>query len=232
MPKLNEYLGSVISSLTNARVMADLQTVKVAEEYAKHDLLQHFSVPRMRVDDVELTIPIALESTQQKLSTHVDTIDNTEFNKSLYKEVTRGLGLSSLPRAASSEIRSLLAENTHQLEKKVNLEKTTESVNGFSHEITEKILTLNEKYGLADKEITIDKEIFKRNISQLAEKQINTNQSATAIENLQVIAESHLLKEQKPESIIYIKMKISEDGMEWQKMDDDNGKTTQKLLPE
>lgn len=232
MPKLNEYLGSVISSLTNARVMADLQTVKVAEEYAKHDLLQHFSVPRMRVDDVELTIPIALESTQQKLSTHVDTIDNTEFNKSLYKEVTRGLGLSSLPRAASSEIRSLLAENTHQLEKKVNLEKTTESVNGFSHEITEKILTLNEKYGLADKEITIDKEIFKRNISQLAEKQINTNQSATAIENLQVIAESHLLKEQKPESIIYIKMKISEDGMEWQKMDDGNGKTTQKLLPE
>jgi len=232
MPKLNEYLGSVISSLTNARVMADLQTVKVAEEYAKHDLLQHFSVPRMRVDDVELTIPIALESTQQKLSTHVDTIDNTEFNKNLYKEVTRGLGLSSLPRAASSEIRSLLAENTHQLEKKVNLEKTTESVNGFSHEITEKILTLNEKYGLADKEITIDKEIFKRNISQLAEKQINTNQSATAIENLQVIAESHLLKEQKPESIIYIKMKISEDGMEWQKMDDGNGKTTQKLLPE
>lgn len=232
MPKLNEYLGSVISSLTNARVMADLQTVKVAEEYAKHDLLQHFSVPRMRVDDVELTIPIALESTQQKLSTHVDTIDNTEFNKNLYKEVTRGLGLASLPRAASSEIRSLLAENTHQLEKKVNLEKTTESVNGFSHEITEKILTLNEKYGLADKEITIDKEIFKRNISQLAEKQINTNQSATAIENLQVIAESHLLKEQKPESIIYIKMKISEDGMEWQKMDDGNGKTTQKLLPE
>ena len=232
MPKLNEYLGSVISSLTNARVMADLQTVKVAEEYAKHDLLQHFSVPRMRVDDVELTIPIALESTQQKLSTHVDTIDNTEFNKNLYKEVTRGLGLSSLPRAASSEIRSLLAENTHQLEKKVNLEKTTESVNGFSHEITEKILTLNDKYGLADKEITIDKEIFKRNISQLAEKQINTNQSATAIENLQVIAESHLLKEQKPESIIYIKMKISEDGMEWQKMDDGNGKTTQKLLPE
>jgi len=232
MPKLNDYLGSVISSLTNARVMADLQTVKVAEEYAKHDLLQHFSVPRMRVDDVELTIPIALESTQQKLSTHVDTIDNTEFNKNLYKEVTRGLGLSSLPRAASSEIRSLLAENTHQLEKKVNLEKTTESVNGFSHEITEKILTLNEKYGLADKEITIDKEIFKRNISQLAEKQINTNQSATAIENLQVIAESHLLKEQKPESIIYIKMKISEDGMEWQKMDDGNGKTTQKLLPE
>jgi hypothetical protein len=232
MPKLNEYLGSVISSLTNARVMADLQTVKVAEEYAKHDLLQHFSVPRMRVDDVELTIPIALESTQQKLSTHIDTIDNTEFNKSLYKEVTRGLGLSSLPRAASSEIRSLLAENTHQLEKKVNLEKTTESVNGFSHEITEKVLTLNEKYGLADKEITIDKEIFKRNISQLAEKQINTNQSATAIENLQVIAESHLLKEQKPESIIYIKMKISEDGMEWQKMDDGNGKTTQKLLPE
>jgi hypothetical protein len=232
MPKLNEYLGSVISSLTNARVMADLQTVKVAEEYAKHDLLQHFSVPRMRVDDVEITIPIALESTQQKLSSHVDTIDNSEFNKSLYKEVTRGLGLSSLPRAASSEIRSLLAENTHQLEKKVNLEKTTESVSGFSHEVTEKILTINEKYGLADKEVTIDKEIFKRNISQLAEKQINTKQSATAIENLQVIAESHLLKEQNPENIIYIKMKISEDGMEWQKMDDGNGKTIQKLLPE
>ncbi|MGS2718863.1 hypothetical protein ACVBE9_11860 [Eionea flava] len=232
MAKLNEYLGSVISSLTNARVMADLQTVKVAEEYAKHDLLQHFSVPRMRVDDVELTIPIALEATQQKLKSHVDTIDNTEFNKSLYKEVTRGLGVTSLPRAASSEIRSLLAENTHALEKRVNLEKTTQPVNAFSDELTNKILSINEKHGIADKELAIDKENFKRNISQLAEKQINTNQPASVIENLEVIAESHLLKEQNPANIIYIKMKVSEDGMEWQKMDDENGNTQRKLLPE
>lgn len=232
MAKLNEYLGSVISSLTNARVMADLQTVKVAEEYAKHDLLQHFSVPRMRVDDVELTIPVALEATQQKLKSHVDTIDNSEFNKSLYKEVTRGLGVNSLPRAASSEIRSLLAENTHTLEKKVNLEKTTQPVNAFSDELTNKILSLNEKYSIADKEVIIDKETFKRNISQLAERQINTNQPASVIENLEVIAESHLLKEQNPANIIYIKMKVSEDGMEWQKMDDAEGNTQRKLLPE
>ena len=61
MIKLNDYLGSIVASFTNAKIMSDLQTVKLAEEYAKHDYLKHFSIPRMRIDDVEMTIPIALD---------------------------------------------------------------------------------------------------------------------------------------------------------------------------
>ena len=59
MPTLNEYLGGIFSSITDARVMADVQTVQVAEQYARHDLLKHFAVPRMRIGDIELTKPVA-----------------------------------------------------------------------------------------------------------------------------------------------------------------------------
>jgi hypothetical protein len=47
-----------------------------------------------------------------------------------------------------------------------------------------------------------------------------------------VIVEAHKLREQKPENMIYIKLKISEEGMEWNKAENQEGKIESKLLPE
>ena len=64
MPTLDEYLGGIFASLTQARMIADAQTVNAAETYAKHELLRHFPVPHLRFSDIELTIPVAIDAVQ------------------------------------------------------------------------------------------------------------------------------------------------------------------------
>jgi hypothetical protein len=50
--------------------------------------------------------------------------------------------------------------------------------------------------------------------------------------DLDVIVESSKLREIPQSDKILISMKISEHGMEWIKMEDENGQTVTKLLPE
>jgi len=52
------------------------------------------------------------------------------------------------------------------------------------------------------------------------------------LDQLSVIAESHRLREQRPEDVIRIRMTVSEDGMEWQTIEKSDGTTERKLLPE
>ena len=54
----------------------------------------------------------------------------------------------------------------------------------------------------------------------------------TVLDQLQVVAESHRLREQRPEDILRIRLKIGEDGMEWQTIEKSDGTLERRLLPE
>ncbi len=234
MPNLNEYIGSIISSITNARVMADIQTVKVAEEYAKHDLLKHFAVPHMRVGDVELTIPVALDTLTEKTETQYQPIDNTKFNSLIYKELTNSLGRTSLPVKASQALRAVLVKQTHDLEQSLRISQDMSSVTAFSQQAVHQLLQLADEYQLVSRESMpkLNTEQIAARVVAAATQEIKVLSQRKVIENLNVIAESHRLREEKPENIIYIKLKISEDGMEWQQMENSAGEISRRLLPE
>lgn len=234
MPNLNEYIGSIISSITNARVMADVQTVKVAEQYAKHDLLKHFAVPRMRVGDVELTIPVALDALTERTETEYQPIDNTRFNSVIYKTLTNSLGRTSLPVKASQQLRSYVAKASQQLEENLRITQDLSVVGEFSQRTVQQLLAVAEEYQLISRESLpkINAEHISQQVSAAASQEIKVLSQRNVIENLNVIAESHKLREEKPENIIYIKLKISEDGMEWLQHENSDGEISRRLLPE
>ncbi len=60
---LGDYLGHLLSSVTKARMQADLETIRIAEQYQSHPLLKHFPVPRVRLPQVELNIPVIMVGT-------------------------------------------------------------------------------------------------------------------------------------------------------------------------
>ncbi|MAR01745.1 MAG: hypothetical protein CMI00_14555 [Oceanospirillaceae bacterium] len=232
MPKLNEYLGSIISSLNTARVMADIQTVKVAEDYAKHDLLKHFSIPRMRIDDVEITIPVAIDSAEETLTEPVDIIKNRDFNSAIYSEVTRSLGMKSLPKEMSSQVRSMIAENTQTLENQINKSGSLSGVTDFSKRISDSVRRIATEQKMMTDSSTQEPYNIEQRIAETAHTQINAMAPKKSIGDMNVIAEAHLLREQKPENIMQIKLKISEDAMEWQQSEGSDGQTRSMLLPE
>lgn len=61
MPHLGDFLGHVLSEITIARMQADLEALRVADFYASHPLLRTMPVPRFRLPDVEVDIPIVID---------------------------------------------------------------------------------------------------------------------------------------------------------------------------
>lgn len=65
MPNLNEVLGAILNSIASARRMADEQTVRLAEQYLQDPLLAGMSVPRIRLPEVIVDLPILIEGCDQ-----------------------------------------------------------------------------------------------------------------------------------------------------------------------
>ncbi len=230
MPNLNDYIGSLVSSFTNARIMSDLQTVKVAEEYLKHNLLKHFSVPRMRIDDVEMTIPVAIDEISEKTETEYEPIDNTKFNSLVYRELINNLGVTSLPNKLSVKLRSQIAERTHVLEQNIRSSKSLSPLGTYSDEM---VLNLREVHKEIDTgNLNIKFEVIAKQLEKILSQEIKIHRQIKSLENINIVIESHKLREVKPENIIYIKLKISEDGMEWNRAEAQDGQIEEKLLPE
>ncbi len=225
---LEEYIGSLVSSIADARLMSDAQTARIAADYAKHPLLKHFSVPRMRIDDVEMEINVALDKIAEDSQTKVDPIDNAKVNTLVYKEIVAGLGRKSLPLAASRTLKAEIARRTQTLESEINIKANLTPLKDFINRISEESLTISRGIGL--KSITATTE----SLSSRLEKSIAPAISLTEVKQrkLRVMAESKELSEQKPECFIKVKLKISERGLEWSKGFDSAGNEIDTLIPE
>lgn len=67
MSELSETLGHLLCEITRARMAADRESVRIARQYAEDDggLLRHFPVPRMRMPQLELTLPVVVSHIPQ-----------------------------------------------------------------------------------------------------------------------------------------------------------------------
>ena len=61
MTNLGDYLGQLMSEVVIARVQADLESVRVAEMYASHPLLRHMPVPRVRLPEIQMEVPVVID---------------------------------------------------------------------------------------------------------------------------------------------------------------------------
>ena len=234
MIKLNDYLGSIVASFTNAKIMSDLQTVKLAEEYAKHDYLKNFSIPRMRIDDVEMTIPIALDEIENISKPPVIGFDSLKINTLVYSFLLEKFGVLKITKEPSRLLQTETAKQVGVLEKQIKLANSHDPVSGFSKEIVVYFLRIIEKYALVNKEVLakMNIDLIIKDLIAVVTKEITINKEVEALANLNIVVEANKLRELKSENLIFIKLKISENGMEWSRSENANGEIESKLLPE
>lgn len=235
MPTLNEYLGGIFHSIATARVMADMQTVEVAEQYARHDLLRHFAVPRMRIGDVQLTIPVAIDRLSARTTLELTPIGNAGFKGLIYREMVAGLGLQSLPVSASSALNSALDQRTLEFADRIRLEGRDAAIHAFSKFSIENLSRIVAEYGVelpgGTAELVDYGRIHER-ILRVCFEVVQGVVEKQSIDQLEVVAESHLLRNQRPEDLIQIRLVVGEDGMEWQTIEKSDGSIERKLIPE
>jgi hypothetical protein len=231
VPNLNEYLGGLFNSIATARVMSDLQTAKLAEQYAQHDILRHFSIPRMRIGDVELTIPVAIQGMSNRIEYQLSPVPNEIFKNEVYRVILGSIAIAELPLLASQALYAALTDRTAKLVETLRVEFSEDMFKAFAVESTERFVEIGNQYGLFTT-IKFSKDRIVTNIFQYAVGAVKQIVEKPVLDQLAVVGESHLLREQRPEDIVRIRMVVGESGMEWQTIENDDGSTTRKLLPE
>ena len=239
MAKLSEFLGVLVSSISDARVNSDIQSLKIAEEYAKNDLLKHFAVPRMRVDKVELKIPVDIDELLEKKETVYEPIDNKSFSAKAYQQILKSLAVNNLSNEVSKTLRTDIAEHIHLLEAKIRVNQIENALEDFSKNIALKVIEFADLIFKEDKRKKLNRDELSKLQSNIVKglqsslkDEIKFKSENKVLESLQVIVEADKLREVKPENVIMIKMTVSEQSMEWIKMENIDGEVVTKLMPE
>lgn len=88
MITLGEYMSFIYGEMTRARQHADATSIEIAKGYAKDELLRHFSVPRFRIPEMELTIPVLVADTNYD-NAYTFKVEPDEFINQFQSEFDR-----------------------------------------------------------------------------------------------------------------------------------------------
>ncbi len=103
MADLGELVGTLLASLAHARRMSDEETAAVAEYYKTNPLLETMSVPRVRVPELTLELPILIESHEEGVA------DTPETAEQIISKLTTALNDSAKAVGVSIRSQSYLA---------------------------------------------------------------------------------------------------------------------------
>lgn len=77
---LSDYVGYIFTEIVRAREIADLHSREIAERYSKDEVLSSFSVPRFKIPEMNLTIPILVSGAKFN-SVYKFTMTYEQFDK-------------------------------------------------------------------------------------------------------------------------------------------------------
>ena len=226
MPALSDYVGALLAEITNARVQADLESARIAQLYASHPLLQHFAVPRMRLPNVSLELPVAVE----KMNQPTRTPPASEFSALRQKidgiieqELTR-LNLQPVP-----SLRKRLTDTLTKLFKNLQSASTVSASDALSASETAISATMDVINAASKDGPTLDPSTEPSLRRQFAAEFVRLQPSPLQVQVSVVTAE---LKDIAPSQILTrIHLAISEEGVEWTQTNPSDP-TSKTLVPE
>lgn len=115
MPKLGDFIGALLSDAVQARLQADVEMVKLAELYSRDELLQHLPVPRFRVPDITVKVPVLI------VAVDAESDRDQSLDKAAVTEIRRAVagGLREarirLPRGESPRIQDATVKRAADL---------------------------------------------------------------------------------------------------------------------
>lgn len=227
MPTLNEYLGGIVSEIASARKMADLQTLQIAREYAQDEMLKNFSIPRMKIGTVDLTIPFAKAGIQTIM----------RLRDFAYNEITTVMktGYNASDTSSDQQLKAFLIDMEVYYDDAINKirKENTPTITAqqeayfkiIPEYITDFCLSLpNFKWGEVKSE-TLQANLNDRTL-------LEARKTIEKVDQNEIIVEAGKLMSLDPKCLIYAKMSVSESGMEWSRYEDINGNIVETLIPE
>ncbi|WP_459210393.1 hypothetical protein [Aquimarina rhabdastrellae] len=229
MITLKDYIGGLHKEITNAKVQSDIETLMIAEEYAKNPLLKHFSVPNIRMKNIELDIPVAIDTVNPPIRDKF----TEEGTQKVYVRSFEKAYINFYPQytATPRDIEQEVTKHAQEVAKVFIAEYDKVSDIESRNELIKKYANVFARNTHQFVERVTDFNTYNAYLYPVINEDLKTDE--TEIENVPVIVESRLLKEiNDNDSMIKIKMTVYDDAMTWTTEADENGNSVPVLTYE
>lgn len=261
MITLKDYIGTIYKEITNAKVQSDIETLAVAQEYLKNPYLKHFSVPNVRMKNLEITVPIGVENIDQVTSQEEVSYDVSK--QAFYNTYTKVYAKyftdqASIPVVELDRASAIGIQSATDLMAEVQIAKDKEAAAATQTEVTKDPVYTKDasRDTSAVKAVSNQQQLIENQIYNFSKEiYINTFNTKEAdfdafagyvasvaqkefgavmlkVGSIPVIVESSRLKEVTESNLMKIKMHVFEDSMEWIVDTDTDGSTYQTLTYE
>jgi hypothetical protein len=226
LPRLGDYLGQLVSEITIARMHADLEAVRIAELYADHPLLRHMPIPRFRLPEIQLDVPVVIERMDEPSE------GSSARGGATIRELRKSFdaALASQMRAARTRLKAeqraeltrFLDEATARLERPaevaIDVNRVADTLSKTATESLTQLLGPEKTQGIV------------ANLRDTARSWLLRAQPAPP--RLYAVVTTQELREAGPEeNLTRIRLKVSEEALEWTQIELD-GQTQNRLVPE
>ncbi|WP_419812750.1 amidase [Bacterioplanoides sp.] len=232
MTDLSDILGSLMVSLVHARRMADEETVAIAEYYKDHPLLQGMSMPRVRVPELTIDMPITIDQHFDASDAGLDTPGN--IHKALMSQLRSTLDDEDILNRTQNFQNIFDKEARKSLEKVYEQQKNSpvkSSREAMVRAVDDALQTSLKKANISS-ELTADKKAIliddiRHKVSSVALK--STPQPA----RLSTSVTTNEIKEKSTStSSVRLSITLREEGLEWGSSHSGSGSKRNHLQPE
>jgi hypothetical protein len=227
MPTLADLIGQLLAGVTRARLLADLETIRVAELYSSHPYLKHFAIPRFRLPNVEITVPLVIREVEEsEPSAPPSGLVASEVKAAALRAVYAQLEKHKITLTQEDK-KKLDAGLEANIARIIRPEETAIDVTHLSRELVDGLLSVLKSLKAA-KDVQFENwrpELYYSTKIHL----INIRKSPPQIK---ILAETAKVKEAAPKEILTVlKFTMGEDAMEWTVIEKD-GEEEDRLIPE
>jgi len=235
MITLGEYMSFIFKEITRARQYADATSIDIAKSYAKDDLLKHFSIPRFKIPEMELTVPVLIADVNYD-NEYLYSITDVEFINKFNNELDRSFNGVFKDRDGLKHSENELLMDLYKIISNIVLSKSIDSYDDMLKQVT---TMLEQKLDAIITKILSDNDVLKEYETRFPKKQhyidliekfkkfvlFNIKIGKSTLTNLLINPETSIINESANEmSIFQIKAKITEEGIFVNSMKDQNGK--------
>ena len=228
MPSLGDYLGQLMSEIAIARMQADLETVRLAELYASHPLLKHLPVPHLRLPDVDVDVPILIDKTGDTSESPRGTVLLKKVQTAFVKVLDAELEKEDIKLTQRDKQRLSAA-----IKKEIQDEESRPEIRDTSllaDKLSKTSFTMIRKLRpVSGNRPTLSESAMKRITDAVRKEFIPLRQPPPRL--AVKVTSAELANTGNENNIARIKLKINEQGVEWNSVEID-GQDVDKLLPE
>lgn len=231
MTQLSDYLAAISSEIMQARVSSDMRTKEMALAYQQDELLRHFPIPYFRTPEVLLTIPIGLKNLNPPSGGSGAGIPVTDPNAlaELIVKTTDGYYNASLTGKDRLEFIAYIISVLQQL--MLNGDFNSDYNEDFVDDVSIQIAIRSEQYYKKISTKILDVVALAALIAATIKNALYPFTAASLFET-DIISNSVDLQALDPKTIITIKLKVAESGMQWMREQAEDGTVIDRLILE